>query len=445
MPKILRFIILFVVFSIPLFGISQGFKLPSGQEVQKVNFKLINNLIIIPVELNGAKLSFILDTGVTRPILFNLSDKDSVQIKDVSEVTINGLGSGEPIKALKSLGNTIKIKNISNKDQLLYVILDKGMNLSPTLGIPVHGIIGYNLFRDFVVDLNYAKKTIKFYDPKHYKYKKSKKSETLPLVIRRSKAYVDAGVYVQDDREVPVKLLLDTGSSDAIWLLKNVDQGIGIPANNYDDFLGKGLNGDIFGKRSKVHGLRIGNFSLPDAKVAFPDITSFKSLKDLSGRNGSLGGEVLKRFNIIFDYSRDQITLRKNGNFKTPFHYNLSGIELQHGGVRYIAERIANSNGVVRNEHREFGDVQILLGSTTRLSVVPEIIVSGIRAGSPADLAGLKQGDLILAVNGKSIHTHKIQEITEMLNRRAGKTIRLLIEREGQDITRTFVLKKVFE
>ena len=35
------------------------------------NFKLINNLIIIPVEVNGVTLSFLLDTGVSKPIIFN--------------------------------------------------------------------------------------------------------------------------------------------------------------------------------------------------------------------------------------------------------------------------------------------------------------------------------------------------------------------------------------
>jgi len=445
LSSIIRYILLFLFCATPFFGTAQYFELRNGKPFEKLKFELVNNLIVIPIELNGAKLSFILDSGVTRPILFNLSDQDSINIRDVREVSIKGLGNGEPIRALSSWGNSMRIKNIQNDKQLLYVILDKSLNLSPNLGIPVHGIIGYDLFKDFVVDINYGTKTIKFFDPRKYEYKKNKKSETLPLTILGNKAYVEGGVYLEDNREVPVKLLLDTGSSDAIWLLQNLDLGIGVPEKNYEDFLGKGLSGDIFGKRSKVHGLRIGNFSLPDVKVAFPDIESFRLMKNLSDRNGSLGGEVLKRFNIIFDYPGDKITLRKNSNFKNPFHYNMSGIEIQHGGVRYVAQRIANGNGVVRNDQRHFGDVQILLGSRTRLSLVPEIVVSGIRAGSPADLAGLEEGDVILAVNGRRIHTHKIQEITEMLNEKPGKRIRILVERQGQDLTRTFVLKNVFE
>ena len=109
---------------------------------------------MVPIEVNGTDISFLLDSGVGKPILFNLSDKDSVQINNVSEIIIKDLGDGEPIKALSSTGNTFQIKNIENNDQQLYVVLDKDMNFSPSLGMPIHGIIGYDLFRDFVVDVN---------------------------------------------------------------------------------------------------------------------------------------------------------------------------------------------------------------------------------------------------------------------------------------------------
>ncbi|MGB5370869.1 MAG: aspartate aminotransferase, partial [Flavobacteriaceae bacterium] len=62
----------------------------------------------------------------------------------------------------------------------------------------------------------------------------------------------------------------------------------------------------------------------------------------------------------------------------------MSGIELQHDGLRYIAEKIADSRGMVKSDADTFGNVQILFENRTRLSLVPEIIVSGIRAGSPA-------------------------------------------------------------
>lgn len=136
----------------------------------------------------------------------------------------------------------------------------------------------------------------------------------------------------------------------------------------------------------------------------------------------------------------------KNANFNNPFQYNLAGIDLQHNGVRYIAERIADARGVVDPQYNEsFGNVQILMENRTRLSLVPEIVVSGIRAGSPAHEAGLQEGDVILAVNGRRIHDYKLQEILQMLNEREGKRVRVLIERYDKDLLFSFVLKDLFE
>ncbi len=441
--KLNRFLSHIAIFLLlfPFLGWAQTYHLPDHRKFEKLKFRLINNLIVIPMEVNGTELSFILDSGVDKPILFNLSDQDSVQINNVSEITIKGLGDGKPIKALRSHGNTFRSRHIENPDQQLYVVLDKTMNFSTVLGIPIHGIIGYDLFRDFVVEIDYSGRTLKFHDPETYTYRKSKRQEILPLSILQKKAYIDGNLSLKNER--PVKLLVDTGSSDAIWLFENKD--INIPEKYYEDFLGKGLNGNIFGKRTIVDQIRIGRFTLKNAKAAFPDKKSFGAIKNLGSRNGSVGGEVLKRFHIVFDYSRNTVVLRKNRNFNAPFRYNLSGLSLQHDGMRYISESISDSRGVVNSEEKSFGDVQILFETRTRLSLVPEIIVSGIRAGSPAQEAGLLEGDIILAVNGKRIHRYKLQEVLEMLNEKEGKRVKVQIERHAQDLTFSFVLKDMFK
>lgn len=429
----------------PFTVLSQGFKLPENQKTQKIKFQLINNLIIIPLKINGEKLSFVLDSGVRKPILFNISETDSLQINNVSEITIRGLGEGEAMKALSSKGNVFELGKARNNSQGLFVVMDKQINFSTSLGFPVHGILGYDLFRDFVVEINYGARHIKLHDPKKYTYSNSKKEQTLPLSIDGSKAYVTGTVLMQNSKNnIPVKLLVDTGSSDALWLFREPERGLEIPEKNYEDYLGRGLSGDIFGKRTKIQGVKIGDFVLKDAKAAFPYKESFGYIKNLGDRNGSVGGEILKRFNIVFDYSREKVTLKKNNNYSTPFQYNLSGIAIQHNGLRYITESIAGANGVVRKDENSFGNVQILLENKTRLSLVPEIVVSGIRAGSPAAEAGLREGDVILAVNGRRTHTFKLQEILKMLNQKEGKRIRVLIERYNRDLLFSFVLKKVF-
>ncbi|MDP5062263.1 MAG: aspartyl protease family protein, partial [Maribacter sp.] len=329
--------------------------------------------MVIPVEVNGTELSFVLDSGVGTPILFNLADQDSIQLNNVTEITINGLGDGDPINALKSTRNFVQLGTIKNTYQNIYVVMDAGINFSPSLGVPVHGIIGYDLFRDFVVDINYVKQTIKFYDPELYKYKESKNTRVVDMSVIRKKAYVDAFVMINKIEEIPVKMLLDTGSSDAVWLFE--DERIQLPEKHYQDFLGKGLAGDIYGKRTKISHLKIADFILSDAKAAFPDMVTFTTITDFGGRNGSLGGEVIKRFNIVFDYKNEKLIMTKNSNFGKLFQYNISGIDLQHAGMRYVSERITDSNGMVNSDAKTYGDVQIILQGATKVSLVPEIIV----------------------------------------------------------------------
>lgn len=442
LKKILNIVLFFSLISSFIMS-AQKFSLPEDVKYQKLNFQLINNLMVIPLEVNGTELSFLMDSGVGTPILFNLADQDSIQLKNVSEITINGLGDGDPISALSSSGNFFRLGHITNSSQKLFVVMDSGINFSPSLGITVHGIIGYDIFKDFIVDINYVTKTIKFFDPEKYVYKTNKRAETLDISLISRKAYLDASIDLKDQTELSVKMLLDTGSSDAIWLFE--DERIKLPEKYYEDFLGKGLAGNIYGRRSKIDRIKIGKFDLKDAKASFPDMVNFNNLKDLGNRNGSLGGEILKRFNIIFDYPNEKITLKANSNFKKPFHYNISGIDLQHAGMRYVSDRIASPNGVVYNEERSYGDVQIILQNATRLSLVPEIVVSAIRTGSPAHSAGLLEGDIILAVNGKRIHRYKLQEVMEMLNDKRGKRVKVLVERSNKDLLFSFILKDLFK
>lgn len=69
---------------------------------ERINFEFISNLIIIPIEVNGVELSFVLDTGVSKPILFNLSQRDSIDLKNAKTFYLHGLGAEGKLKALRS-------------------------------------------------------------------------------------------------------------------------------------------------------------------------------------------------------------------------------------------------------------------------------------------------------------------------------------------------------
>ena len=193
--KIVSLLILFLIV-LPTFSQSSMYLL-KGKKKQKLHFEFINNVIIIPVLLNGKKLSFILDTGAKNTILFGSSNSDSLVLNDQIKTKISGL-SGKPINAIISRNNRIQIKNIFGYGQKVYVILDDSFNLSLKMGKPIHGIIGYELLKNFVTDVNFKTQTLKFYKPQKFKIPKSKKYQKNPLEFYKDKPYIETISYLND-------------------------------------------------------------------------------------------------------------------------------------------------------------------------------------------------------------------------------------------------------
>lgn len=436
------FVFSFFFLGLCLSSLAQGKFVLQRSTQDKIKFKLINNLIVIPVEVNGVELSFLLDTGVSKPIIFNfLNLTKKLQINQTESIFLRGLGEGESVEALKSRNNIFRIGNAVSISQDLYAILDPTLNFAPKLGVPIHGIIGYDLLKDFVVVVNYSRSYIKLYDPESYRQPKCNNCKSLPLEFHNNKPYVNGSIYI-DGANRKVKLLIDSGGSDSIWLFE--DQYISIPNKYFEDFLGRGLSGSVYGKRSKLDNFSIAGFKLKKTNVAFPDSTSIKHAKKIKDRNGSLGGEVLKRFKIVFDYPNKKITLKKNRYFGNPFYYNKSGIVLEHDGVRVIKEIDKNIGISLFNRKNESitKDGMIISGSY-KYFLAPAFVIAELRKGSPAERAGLKIDDVILNVNNKHAHSYSLQEITQLFYREDGKRISMLIVRNGVQMRFQFQLKSL--
>lgn len=431
--------LLFVV----LAGYSQNkFLLPDDLDKDKIRFKLVNNLVIVPVEINGTELSFLLDSGVRKPIIFSLfKETDSLVLKNTEIVYIKGLGEGEPVEALKSENNSIKIGNAFGGNQTVYALFNEKLNFSPRLGLPVHGILGYDLFKDFVVEINYSSQYIKLHKPETYQYKTCRKCRTFDLEFHNNKPYFNVDVGIAGTK-IPIKLLIDSGGTDALWLFEDEENGLTINNKYFEDFLGHGLNGSVYGKRSRVDKLYIDDFELNQVNVAFPDSTSITHAKNIEDRNGSFSGGLLKRFNLIIDYPNNKITLRKNKFFDEPFSYNKAGIELEKKGIRLVKERQNNLKiEDVKSIEITKDGIRFVTDAYYKYSLKPAFTVVEVRKGSPADRIGLLKGDVIISINKKDTKNLSLQEVSGYFYDEENKKIRLNIERRGVPFTFVFRLE----
>ena len=405
-------------------------------------FELVNNLVIIPLEINGLELSFLVDTGVDSTILFSLGDKDTLNLKNTEAILLRGLGEGEPIKALKSSGNLVRLGEALHTNLNVYLVFDNPLGLSNRMGVPVHGIIGYDLFRDFIIEFDYVKKRLKIFNPEAYNYRKCKSCDELELVFHRNKPYVNIQGEI-NDKSLPLSMLIDSGSGDAIWLFGN-DSGLKLPDNHFRDFLGFGIGGSVYGSRSRIGGINFGSYNFPGITASFPDSIYYTGIGTYEKRNGSIGAQVLNRFYLTIDYPGKKLRFKPNKNFNEPFEYDMSGVVVAHDGFTVIKDILRNPIALREEDRNQSLAGNLVYKSTydVKFSLEPQYKIVEIRPDSPAFNAGLQEDDILLKINGRPAFKFTLSEISNLLSSKDGKKIKLIVERNGMEKTVVFFLEK---
>ena len=429
-----------LVLSFNLVFSQQGFQFEKNKNQVTFKFKFINNLIIIPIEVNGTSLNFLLDTGVEDSILFSLDDTDELKLSQVEKIQIQGFGNATPIEGFKSNFNKIKIKNYTDTNHTLYLVLDQDFNISSQVGIPVNGIIGYQFFKNDIVKIDYQKCKITIYKRDKYVIKNAKQYSKFPLQLINQKPYIDASVFLSTKDSLKTSLLVDTGNTDALWLFPSIMNHHNIPKLNYEDFLGRGFSGEVFGKRARIDSVFLQKFKLKNAICAFPDpLISDQSIIEVA-RVGSLGSEVLRRFQIVFDYSYGFCYIKPNDNYDDPFSFNMTGVEIQHQGLQWVSQSF-EENPVIANNLFDGNGEKVNSNLKYKFELKPIYVITNVRKNSPADLAGLLKNDFIQKINNRNAYDFTLQQILDLLKSDKDKTIEFEILRGPKVLTISLPIK----
>ena len=155
----------------------------------------------------------------------------------MEKLRLKGLGSNEAVDSYKSSKNEVKIKDLQDFDHEVYIILDQGFNFSSQVGIPVNGIMGYNFFKNHIVEINYDRKKIIVYghNNKQIKKKMQNKFHEDSITIEEKKPYIITNIQ-SGEEIIPSKLLVDIGNSDAVWIFTDKTDKIRLPQKNIDDY-----------------------------------------------------------------------------------------------------------------------------------------------------------------------------------------------------------------
>lgn len=437
----------FIYFLVLLFGLNvyaqtDGFQVAEKKKIT-IPFQEINNLIFIELNINGVNLTFLLDSGVSETILFSLENKE-VNFKNAEKVHFTGLGGADYIEGLKSTNNKVTIgKYFQDNNHQVYIILDERFNFSSHVGIPVNGIIGYEFFKNYPVKIDFNKNQIEIFNNEKVFKNKIKSYENLPITIEAQKPYVIADVEMTKGF-FPAKMLIDLGNSDALWLFPNRIPNFNYNRPNIDDFLGRGFNGDIYGKRSRIHAIKLGKNILKEPIVSMPSTESVQSMNFVKDRIGSIGSDVLKRFLVVFDYQNNFFYFKKTSSLNYPFKFNMSGLDIKHDGMTWEQDLVKVEVPKMEDKQTSGHSTQVFSSQSEfqyKFVLKPEYSIAGVRENSPGFLADIKVGDKLIAINGKKTTELSLQQINEIFMSEEDKIIEITVIRNSQTFSKKIQLK----
>ena len=279
--------------------------------------------------------------------------------------------------------------------------------LWPLTGRHIYGDLGYSILKYFVVEFDYERGYLTLYDPKKYEY--SGDGAAFPASLEMGyDPRIEGKLLIAGDVEIPVRFTLDTGAGGTVVsapivkahnLLKLVTPKVPNAGKPKTD----GVNGLVFETTTaRIDAIKLGNLVIDHPLVALSTDTDGPFAMEDIGVN--LGGNVLRRFKVIVDYSRNRVILEPNGRFHDPFPSDASGLVLEAGGPQF-----------------------------------KRVLVRGIVQGSAADKAGLKEGDVITAIDGESTDKYALWEIQDLL-KASGQERKLTVHRQNQTMIVTLEL-----
>ncbi len=369
---------------------SSGFEFERDRRSVVIPIEVRNNLAVVPVSINErGPFYFILDTGVrttilTEPMLAHLLDLDFDDF-----IYIYGLGGEGIVQAALSTGVDIRLPGIRGKNMNMLIIPEDLLKFSEVFGFPVYGILGYDFFKAFPVEINYANSRMRVYRDADYRI--GRRSHEIPMQLVNGKPYVEATLVGNHGDTLTTNLLLDLGASHPVYLNRSY---ISMSDKTLTSFLGKGISGNLMGEVGRVDQFIIGDIEINDPLVFYPDAEFLVFYDQEIDWEGLIGGAIINRFNIIIDYQSEKIVLQPGRNFSKPFSSGLSGIEI-----------VARGN------------------------YLDQFIIHYVRPGSVSYEAGILPGDQIVQINQLRQHELNMEDILDIITMREGYPVLMVIKR----------------
>jgi hypothetical protein len=366
----------------------QSVHFPPNHASVSFPFEFLANAVFIPVKVNGkGPYLFYVDTGASDAIIASEeASKFGVHSKSMG----SSMGAGSDSYAMGNVAGTVEFALPGG----LTISTDRAVTISmagtwPMIGQRVYGNIGREILKHFIVEFDYEKKMITFYDPAKFHY--AGKGQRFPSPIRGQ-------VVAPGGEPIASEFSVDTGAGGTIvtaplvkenHLMERVSQKVPSPSHG----IGNGVSDDVVGRITQ---LRLGTYAVAQPLVALSQDTEGSLAHDAFV---NMGGNILSRFTVTIDYIHHEVILEPNGHFAEPFAADASGLVVEAHG----------------EDFRTF-------------------TVKGVVAGSPSDKAGIKANDIITEIDRAPVGKYALWELQDLL-KESGTERSITIKRDGKTMT----------
>jgi len=386
-------IIITLIHTIPLFCQlkSSEVQFRKGITNSKIKVSIFDNVIYIPVSVNdNPPIDLVLDTGAPEITMIEKNIVTKMNIKTKKGGYLRGAGS-KSVKFVLLEG--VKLSLPSFKITGVRMAAISLTHMEPYWGKPKYGLLGGNILKHVVTEIDYINRYVTFFKPDQYLYKGS--GEKIPIKFISNAILVKARIRINaEDDDFEGLFLIDTGVRNSFFnshfvskhqIIKNSKKWI-------ENITGFGIGGEGFGKLSRIKTIQMGGYQISNPIIELT--TDTKGIAASKEFDGIIGADLLSRFKVIFDYIRGEMILEPNKNFQNRFKYDTSGLYL-----------------IVDDKNKDFYKVAYVVKN------------------SPAEIAGIAKGDILKQVNGNPVKNYNYEQIKNVF-KQEGKTITLEILRD---------------
>jgi hypothetical protein len=369
----------------------------SANFITKFPFRqLSGGVILVQAKFDSLHepFNFILDTG---------SGAISLDSETTAEFKIPHVPSGRTINGIAGI---TEVDYIQHKKLILPGLtvdsLDFYINnydiLSSVYGEKIDGIIGYSFLSRYIVKINFDSLIVEVYTPGTIDYPPNGY-----LLHPLFTALPIQSLTIKDARAVTANFYMDTGAGLCFLISKEFEQDSSILKRRRKpvEIQVQGLGGKKQMMLTVIKEVQIGPYKFRRVPTNILDdefnATSYPFL------GGLIGNDILRRFNLILNYSKKEIHLLPNSHFKDDFDYSYTGVNMYYVDGKIISD---------------------------------EVIYK-----SPAYMGGLRQGDVIIAVNTNFSNDIGIYK---NLMQVVGQKVTLLVSRNNIPIIISFRVGRIF-